>query len=313
MINQVAPDLVNISTKEKLVSQSSQQYCQKLNFLFLTTDKYPSERADVVDLFVEEMVQRGHVIDWIQQSKLECIKPYRQKLGAGTVWVAPTDLGMSRIARLKKHLYALQNDLNMFSLARSNGYDFIQVMDRFLPAIMAIAVAKLNKTKFIFWLSFPFPEAYVYMAKEGLARYPSFYLIRGWFFKWILYKVILPAAYHIFVQSEQMKRDMFDMGISEEKITSVPMGVSLSKMPVTGMEESEELLDKKEKLIKKFQKSQDSNTERLNRQVSETNASFLPFYHSLSVTGRLHCLVFSMSLLKRAVLQQRKVLRFCGV
>jgi glycosyltransferase involved in cell wall biosynthesis len=39
----------------------------------------------------------------------------------------------------------------------------------------------------------------------------------------------MPISDHIFVQSEQMKKDVIAMGISASKLTSVPMGVSLSR------------------------------------------------------------------------------------
>jgi glycosyltransferase involved in cell wall biosynthesis len=40
----------------------------------------------------------------------------------------------------------------------------------------------------------------------------------------------MPFSHHIFVQSEQMKRDITMEGISEEKMTSVPMGVSTKEI-----------------------------------------------------------------------------------
>lgn len=47
----------------------------------------------------------------------------------------------------------------------------------------------------------------------------------------MLYRLILPAAHHIFVQSEQMRRDVAVEGIAMDKMTAVPMGIKISSAP----------------------------------------------------------------------------------
>ena len=203
----------------------------KLNFLFISADKFPPFRVDIAVLFGQEIVSRGHTIDLILQSEKDCDISYQTIWSGCRVWVGRTDNGSSRFARLRKHIYRIENNFRMFSLIRSQRYDFIQVKDEFISAILAIIAAKLSRIKFIYWLSFPFPEASLYKVKEGTARYPIFYLVRGWVFKLVLYRLIMPLADHIFVQSEQMKTDIMAMGIDKEKLTPVPMGVSLQAIP----------------------------------------------------------------------------------
>ena len=203
----------------------------KFKILFISSDKFPPFRVDVAVLFGKEISGRGHIVDWILQSEENCDKSYMTKMPGGQVLVGATDNGPSRWHRLTKHIYSIINDLSMFRMAARNKYDFIQVKDKFLSALFAIVAAKKNHTKFIYWLSYPFPEASIYRAKEGTARYPLFYLIRGYIFKFFLYRVILPAADHIFVQSEQMLKDVAAEGISLEKLTAVPMGVETDKIP----------------------------------------------------------------------------------
>ena len=53
------------------------------------------------------------------------------------------------------------------------------------------------------------------------------YLIRGVAFKFLLYRILLPAADHIFVQSEQMRRDVASEGVPLSKMTVVPMGMRI--------------------------------------------------------------------------------------
>jgi glycosyltransferase involved in cell wall biosynthesis len=148
------------------------------------------------------------------------------------VWVGSTNNGSSRLARLDKHVRGIANDLRMFRLLRESRYDFVQVKDKFLVALPALLACKLRGVPMVFWLSYPFPESDLYAAREGTARYPLLYWIRGSIFKWLLYRVILRFAAHGFVQSEQMKRDVVGMGIQPEKLTAVPMGVATSLLSI---------------------------------------------------------------------------------
>jgi glycosyltransferase involved in cell wall biosynthesis len=52
-------------------------------------------------------------------------------------------------------------------------------------------------------------------------------LIYGVLAKAALYRWVAPAAAHVFVQSERMKADVAAMGTPLERITAVPMGVSV--------------------------------------------------------------------------------------
>jgi glycosyltransferase involved in cell wall biosynthesis len=54
--------------------------------------------------------------------------------------------------------------------------------------------------------------------------------VRGRVGRFLLYRVVLPGANHVFVQSERMKQDMIARGIKAEKMTPVHMGVDLEAM-----------------------------------------------------------------------------------
>lgn len=207
------------------------EYRRNLRFLILSSDKFPPTRVDVSVLFGQEMVNRGHTIDWILQSESASESSYRTEWKSCRVWVGATDLGSSRIKRFRKHFLSFVHDFVMFKCVIQNKYDFIQVKDKFLIAPFAAFLAKLIGCRFTFWLSYPFPEASLYRARDGSARYPVLYLIRGRVLKMMLYRIILPIADHIFVQSEQMKKDLIMERIPAEKITPVPMGVMLDSFP----------------------------------------------------------------------------------
>ncbi len=202
-----------------------------MKLLIVTEDKYPPFRPDVAVLFAEEMARRGHKIDWLLQAEDARALPEVVQWGGGAAWVAKTDTGVSRLSKLRKNILDICNDLRMFTLARRHRYDIVQVKDKFLAALVAIVVAKLYGLKFVYWLSYPFPEAILYRVDEGISRYPYLDLLRGHVLKLLLYRIIAPAAAHIFVQSEQMRIDVAAMGVPQSKLTAVPMGVSLQRLP----------------------------------------------------------------------------------
>jgi glycosyltransferase involved in cell wall biosynthesis len=194
--------------------------------------------VDVAVLFGKEISGRGHVIDFVLQSKSACRKPYRAEWNGIRVYVGATDLGERVFSRARKRILDLLNNMRAVSLIRRKHYDFVQVKDRFLSGLMTLVAAKHYGTKYFYWLSYPFPEANLFNAREGTARYPLIYLIRGHLYKLMLYKILLSHADHVFVQSDQMKKDVAGNGIPEWKMTSVPMGVSLQSIPYTPSDEA---------------------------------------------------------------------------
>jgi glycosyltransferase involved in cell wall biosynthesis len=198
-----------------------------MRLLIVSSDTYPPTRVDVSVLFGLELAGRGHEIDWILQSEAACNRPYVVQWGGGRAWVGATDLGHSLFSRLRKHALGIANDFRLFSRLRSTRYDAIEVKDKFLAGILAIAARRIFRTRFIYWLSYPFPEHYLLGADDGTARYPFLYRLRGHAFRVLLYKWLLPAADHVFVQSEQMRLDVAAQGIPIGKMTAVPMGIRL--------------------------------------------------------------------------------------
>ena len=198
---------------------------RRLRILVVSSDTFPPTRVDVAVLFGAELAARGHEIDWILQSEEACPHPYVVGWGSGRVWVGATDLGQSLFSRIRKHVLGIANDWRLFSRLRRGRYDAVEVKDKFLSGIFAIIASRMFRTRFIYWLSYPFPEFYLLRARDGTARYPLLYRIRGWVFKVLLYRLLLPAADHVFVQSEQMRTDIAAQGIPAGKMTAVPMGV----------------------------------------------------------------------------------------
>jgi glycosyltransferase involved in cell wall biosynthesis len=193
--------------------------------LLVSSDTFPPRRVDVSVLFGEELAARGHVIDSVMQSEAGCRKAYVTRWAGGRAWVGATDLGTSLLSRLHKHVRGIGHDLLLLRLVRRGHYDVILAKDKFIAGLIALIAARRARVPFVFWLSFPFPEESLLRARDGTARYPLLYRIRGLAFSLLLYRLILPKADHILVQSEQMRRDVAAHAVALQKMTAVPMGI----------------------------------------------------------------------------------------
>ena len=207
-----------------------------LKILFVARDQFPPFRVDVAVLFGKEMVKKGHEIDWVLQSQHDCKKGYRTRWPGVNAWVGPTDNGGKFLHRLHKHLLGFLHNLACMHLFFRKRYDIIQVKDRFFTAVLYLAMAKIFRSKYVFWISYPFAEASFYEVRIKSARYPFVSSIRGMLYTFLLYKIILVNADHVFVQSEQMKKDIQAYGIGAGKMTAVPMGFEADGLKVDDIE-----------------------------------------------------------------------------
>lgn len=206
-----------------------------MNILFLSSDLFPPHRVDVKVLFGEEISGRGHHIDWILQSEAPCSQPYETNWGGGTVWVGARETGSSLLHSLRTHFAGFRNDLILLRLVRDKPYDLVIIKDKFVSAALAVLARKFWGGSIVFWLSWPFPEEYLARSEQPENNHRVLYKIRGLVFKFLLYKIILPGSKHVFVQSEQMKSDVAEMGIDSAKLTPVPMGIDSADMKVPAM------------------------------------------------------------------------------
>ena len=209
----------------------------RLKIMLLTSDRFPPFRPAAKAIFGEEFAKRGHRVDWLMQAADHNQPGGAHPFGNGFAYLAPTQAGETRIQRLKKHLLDLLNDFRIFSLARRHRYDVIQVKDKYISGLLCLIAARMFGSKFCYWLAYPHAESNIYAAQHGMARYPLFYKIRGKYQSFLLYKVLLPRSDHVFVQSEQMKRDIAEHGIDENKMTPVPGSLNLAGIDYQGDED----------------------------------------------------------------------------
>jgi glycosyltransferase involved in cell wall biosynthesis len=74
-------------------------------------------------------------------------------------------------------------------------------------------------------MSYPYPESKLDQVRNGFVSHPRLVWLKAQAMKLLLYRVILPACDHAFVQSERMREDCAKEGVEAQKMTSVPMGI----------------------------------------------------------------------------------------
>jgi glycosyltransferase involved in cell wall biosynthesis len=201
-----------------------------VRLLCLTADTFPVFRPDVEVLFFKELLAHGIESDWIMQSR-EAESDGEVEWEGGCYWLRYQGRAASRIKRVARHFSNFVHDLKLIPRLAKGDYDVLQVKDKFLIVLPALLAARLTRTKFCYWLSFPYPEASLHAAGEKSGRFPRFYLLRGHVFRIILYQLIARFADQVFVQSEYMLEDMAGKGMLRAKMTAVPMGVDLETIP----------------------------------------------------------------------------------
>jgi glycosyltransferase involved in cell wall biosynthesis len=200
---------------------------QKLDILFVTSDLFPPFRPAAKAVFAEGLAARGHRIDWLLQAAEPTCPSGAKPFKGGMAYVAPTNAGTTRLARLKRHLADTLHDFKVFGLLIRHRYSLVQIKDNYFGALVAIAAAKLFGVPVFYWLAYPHGEASLYAARSGVARYRWIYRWRGAAQRFLLYRIIMPACEHVFVQSEQMRRDVAAEGIPLDFMTAVPSSLNL--------------------------------------------------------------------------------------
>jgi len=194
--------------------------------LFATIEPCPTFRPDVAALFGKFLPRLGVATDIIAE---------RGNADGDVRWGGGEALLVaSRGARPGKYLANMAHYVRALFGAERSRYQAIQVRDMPLVALLGLVAARLKRLPFFYWMSFPAPEGQIMLARKrglsmGLAAYLFPLLWRGWLYHFVLYRIVLPRADHVFVQSERMRDDLVAKGISPVKLTPVVMGVDLER------------------------------------------------------------------------------------
>lgn len=188
---------------------------------------FPPWRLDVGHLFGEQLDHRcGMAVTWSMWRDKP--GPSEVALWQGQRVYLPQSFGREgrRARLLSRAAHALAEGPLFLRLLWGQRFDVIQARDvRYMSALLGWLTARLRGAKFVYWLSYPFPEHYLAWSRacRGPARLVRW--MQGAISFLFVYKWLMRRADHVFVQSEQMKRDVCAYGVAPEKMTAVPMGV----------------------------------------------------------------------------------------
>lgn len=193
--------------------------------LYSTAETHPCFRADVAVLFGKYLPRLGVQSDLVALHHLQ----------DAPAWAGGKCLTLAGPSRgAKRHLLSVVSDLRMLWLAR-RGYQAVIVRDKSIGALIGLVAARLAGIPFIYWMSFPMVEAWAVFARDrglsvGLLRWASA-KTRATLLRWLLYRVVLPNADHVFAQSEVMAAKLCSIGLQPSRVSAVPMGVDTEAMP----------------------------------------------------------------------------------
>lgn len=197
---------------------------KKYKFYYSVTDTFPPFRVDIVELFGVLTCSKLVEIEWYMSRD----KPSMNTTDfyEGQKVNLPVKLKNSHfIAKLLSKFLYWFGDVTSLLKCIFKTVDLIQVRDKYLAAIAGLVIARLKGIKFVYWCSYPFPEHdfECYLAEKSIKKY--FYYCRAKLGYFVLYRLVMHSSDHVFVQSEQMKHDIADYGVSLNQMTAVPMGV----------------------------------------------------------------------------------------
>lgn len=205
--------------------QSNPMNNNRSHLLYFTEEQWPTFRPDVVALFGKYLPRHGVTCDLVTARDIaEADKPETQ-WGAGRAVLCNVPRN-----RAGQYWVKFWHNLRALISMDAKQYDAIQVRDLSLTALAGLIVARLKGVQFFYWLSYPHSESQIDRArKRGIRGGMRFWfpLVQGLFGKWLLYRVVLPKADHVFVQTYQMQLDVARQGIPMAKMTPVPMGVDM--------------------------------------------------------------------------------------
>lgn len=194
-----------------------------LRFLFATAETHPTHRADVRVLFGKYLPAFGIRTDLLATSRASVgTAPWGG--GRCLVWRARTRLGLL--------LADVGQQLTLFGRC-FQGYDGLIARDKPILGLVGLAAARLARIPFVYWMSFPMPEAYLEISRDATVGWPrrAYAGVRGRLGSWALRRLVLPYADHLFVQSPVMLEELLERGLGHLRVTPVPMGVDVDAMP----------------------------------------------------------------------------------
>ena len=187
---------------------------------YIVRDPLPPIRADLLVLFGAEMPRHGVVSELVGQAGGNPVAGWS---AGGMHVVGKVD---SPGASMLSPCWDL---IGLLRARRRRKPDAIQVRDKLASSLVGLVAAAILKLPFIYWMSFPIVEGFGSrrdaIAHGGKGARWLAHAARAAASGWLLYRVVLPRARHVFVQSEAMADWLAAKGVGRARMTAVPMGV----------------------------------------------------------------------------------------
>lgn len=191
-----------------------------LTILQCVPEVLPTHRADVAVLFGKYLPRHGIRCDIVGLGGSDTAPM------PGFARVRTVAGGGNRLLRDARYALAC---LRAALGARRDGCDVIQVRDMVSVGLLVMLAARLRGIPFVYWMSFLMCEGRVVRARAQLAAGGGWrarlVLAKGLVERTLLYKLVLPGARHVCVQSDAMREFVAARGIPAARISAVPMGV----------------------------------------------------------------------------------------
>jgi glycosyltransferase involved in cell wall biosynthesis len=196
-----------------------------LSIAFIVRDPLPPIRADVLTLFGAEMPRYGVHTELVGQGGGDA---------PGSPWPAG---GMYVVGSLRSRFASVCSPLwdlvGLWRALRKQRPHCLQVRDKIASGVLGRVMAALLRVPFVYWMSFPIVEGFevrrddIGRQRRGLKGRLKWaaHALRAWASRLAMYRLVLPGARHIFVQSDAMADWLAAQGIDRARMTAVPMGV----------------------------------------------------------------------------------------
>ncbi len=199
---------------------------KRVRLFYAVGDFFRPWRLDVDELFSRQLPAKGMELTWAIRRGAAGFCGVEDYNGR-PAWLPWRVAVKGTIGKaLNKLLQYACELIFFFRLLFGTGFDIVQARDRrYSFAFFLVLAAKLRGWRFVYWSSYPFPESTreAALSRRGARRW--LLLALHWLEWRYVYHFLMRAADHVFVQSEQMRRDIAAYGIPLEKMTPVPMGV----------------------------------------------------------------------------------------
>lgn len=195
-----------------------------VNVIMFLRDPLPPHRVDVRVLFDEQLRRHGISTDFVGHIGGESAGGASAHRFEGALIAFDKRPWPAFLAGVG----AVIHDLRVLLSARRR-CDLVVVRDKPIEGSLLFLVARIQRRKCVYWMSFPIPLGHRTSGFDQMRRgrwlrgaaVAAKGLVAGLVQRWLT----LPLADLIFVQSDEMKRLVASSGIAAEKLTPVPMGV----------------------------------------------------------------------------------------